>query len=149
LDITTHIGDTGELQQPLHSAILAELAMQHRQHEVQTDHFVPPLLQHKQSAHTPVRRQHDRPTTTVLPIDVRTATKPPSTTLRDPDPERLILFGIEMPGDLLRRLDGDGMLFGTAPEHNSDFHIQCCFLLSKFRQLIIEFSTVSLSAWSV
>jgi len=116
LDIAACVGDAGELQQTLHRAILAELAVQNGQYQVQTDRFVLPLFQDKQAVCASVRRQHSRAATAVLPICVRTVTKLPSTALRYPDPERFILLGIEVSCDLLRRYDGDGMFFGTTSE---------------------------------
>jgi hypothetical protein len=61
---------------------------------------------------------------------VGTVAELPDTALRDPDVERFILFGVEASCDLLRRLDGDGMLLGTAPEYDSDLqpiHVDFCF----------------------
>ena len=85
----------------------------------------------------------------VFPIRVRAVTQLPGTTLRDPDIERFILLEVEVLCDLLRGFDGDGMLFGTTSEDDGDPQPTHAALLSKRRQLMSVFSTMSRSACSV
>ena len=101
------VGDAGELQQALHRAVLAELAVQDGQHHVQADRLVPSLLQDEQPVHASVRRQHGRTAAAVLPVRVRAVAELPGAARRDPDVERLVLLEVEVSCDLLRGLDGD------------------------------------------
>jgi len=96
---------------PLHRTVLAKLAVQNGQHEVQTDRFVLPLLQDKQSVDA-LSGDSMAGGTAVFPACVRAVTKLPSTALRNPDPERFILSVSRCFAISCARLDGDGMFFG-------------------------------------
>ena len=55
LDVAAGVRDAGELQQTLHRAVLAELAVQDGQHQVEADRLVSSVLQDEQSVHASVR----------------------------------------------------------------------------------------------
>ena len=79
-----------------------------------------PVVQDEQPGCASVRRQHGRPAVAVLPVRAGAVAELPGAVARDADPERLVLLEVEALRDLLGRLDGDGVLLGAPPEHDSD-----------------------------
>ena len=57
LDIATHVRDPGELEETLDGPVFAELAVQNRKDNVESDGLVLAALQNDQSMYVPVWRQ--------------------------------------------------------------------------------------------
>jgi hypothetical protein len=107
--------------------------VQNGEHHIQADRLVSSLVQNDQSVHRPVRGKHRETAVAVVQIGVRAVTEPPFTVLRDTDVVRLVLFRVEVLGNLLRGFDGDGMLLGAATEDDADLqliHADSCFRIS-------------------
>ena len=119
LDVAAHVRDAGEFEQALDRAILAVLAVQQRQHDVEPNRLGTLIGEYKQSVHRAVRREGDGASTR-LPVRARAFAEEPRPGLGDADVERLVLLEVEVARHLRGGLHRDVVLLRSAPEQDAD-----------------------------
>src|SRR5690606_13440354 len=118
LDVAADVGDAGELQQALDRAVLAMLAVQEREDDVEPEGLPPARPPDQGPAHAPVRRQHGL--ASALDAGLGTVAQSPLAVPRDAHPDELVPRSVQAPPDLASGPDRDVVLLRGAAEEDPD-----------------------------